>query len=73
MATPSLSPAIEADTLRRAIDYADNLRRLLDYLQRQRPDVYKDDGLVRDLTTGLRERLAELGPLPPTIICRRNP
>lgn len=68
MATPSLSPAAEADTLRQAIHHADNLRRLLDYLQRQRPDVYKDDGLVRDLTTGLRERLADLGNPPSTII-----
>ena len=46
---------------------------VLEYLQRQVPDAYQDGGHLRELTRGLRARLADLGPQPPTITCTRRP
>lgn len=72
MATPPLSPANEAVTLRHAIQHAEHLQNLLEYLQRLVPGAYRDDGQIREIVTGLRARLADLGPQAPTIICRRS-
>ena len=68
-----MKPASEAATIRRALEAAEHLKQLLEYLQRQVPDAYQDGGHLRELTRGLRARLADLGPQPPTITCTRRP